>query len=89
VRTTIPVGGTLSNLNVRVSGSVGTGSDAYTFTLVHNGSNSVITCNVTTAGTTCSDLDSLTVAAGDGLSLRADPVNSPTEPTFVWSVRIG
>jgi hypothetical protein len=88
----VPFGGTLANLQVRVSSSIGSGtSRSYVFTVIQNGNPTGVTCTVTSpTATSCTDnLHSVVFAAGDTISLQAVPSGNPTQRTATWSVSIG
>jgi hypothetical protein len=79
--------GTLSQLSVRLDQNPGTGSDQYTFTVRNNGSNTTVTCTITTPATSCTDTThSATFAVGDLLSISSVPGNSPSnQPDARWT----
>jgi hypothetical protein len=96
VKVSIPlaIGGSLGNLRVKldadadISGGAG-GVESYTLTVMVNGNASGVTCQVIETATTCTDTtNSIVVAAGDTVSLRAVPANTPAEPTLTWSFLI-
>ncbi len=85
-----PVGGSLSNLNVRLTGAAGAGSDAYTFVLRANGGTNANaqTCTVTTTQSSCADgTGSLPVAAGQLVSLQATETDSPLTVQMHWTAQ--
>lgn len=94
----IPVGGTLSNLQVRLSGSPnnGSGTQTYTFTLMRNGAQiGAIACSIQETADSCSSAGTLSVTAGQTLSLRSAPsrsggmgTNWPTARSVTWSFAI-
>lgn len=76
----IPTGGTFSDFRFKLTGAPdnGGGVDRYTFTVMHNGSASSITCNIDDTDTECTDLvNTLSVSAGDEVAMRVVPSNSP------------
>ena len=85
----LPVGGTLSGLQVRQNGDSnnGGGTQTYTYTLMRNGSaEGAITCAISETATACSSAGTLGVSAGNTVSLRAGPSsNSPTARSVTWS----
>lgn len=74
----IPDAGTFDNLYVKLAGSPGAGK-SYQFTLMVNGVASALTCTVSDTNTTASDTsNSVSVSAGDLVSLRCVPSGTPT-----------
>jgi hypothetical protein len=91
IATPIPVGGTVSNLQVRLSGTLGSGSTrSYTFTVLRNGSPTGLTCQIfSPSATNCSGSDDEVWNAGDSISLQATPAGTPTGRSVFWSVTVG
>jgi hypothetical protein len=80
------VGGTLSQLRIRLSAAAGGAGSSYTFHVRKNGANTGVQCTTTAAQTACSDsVDSIVLAAGDLISVDAVP--SATQPTDNLDVR--
>jgi hypothetical protein len=78
VRQVCPTAGVIKNLYVSLSADPGTDPDAYRFTLRVNGASSDLTCTVTADATTGNDTaHTVTVAAGDRLTLMFEPLNTP------------
>jgi hypothetical protein len=92
VRVPVAVAGTVSGLQIKLSGASGSSSfDTYTFTLFRNGAATTITCAVQgSSATTCSDVShTQAFAVGDTISLRSAPTNSPSNtPVATWSVKL-
>ncbi len=71
--------GTIKSLYVALSADPGTSPDAYTFTLNKNGDPTELTCTITADDKTGNDTaHTVTVAAGDVLTLSIAPVSSPS-----------
>ena len=83
----VPVGGTLSNLEVFVATAPGTGA-SWTLTVDKNGSATVLTCSVAGAATNCRDSSLVAVAVGDALELRVTPFGTPELATITWSATL-
>jgi len=83
----IPTNGTIKNLYVRLSEAPANGGK-YTFTLFVAGAPTTLTCGVTDPATTASDLvNTVAVAAGQSVSIRVSPSDSPTAtPYAYWGV---
>lgn len=74
----MPTAGTISRLQVFITAAPGAAGDAYTFTLYKNGVATALTCTITHPDTTGSDLvNSVSVVAGDLVSMQIVPVNVP------------
>jgi hypothetical protein len=86
----LPVGGTITNLQVRLSGVAGAGN-SYTFTAYRNGAAvATLTCSVSgDTATSCSDTDDTVWNAGDTISLQAIPFSNPSGRTGTWSITLG
>jgi len=81
--------GKIKNLYVELSAAPGAGAgDGYEFTLMVNGVASALTCTVTQPATSASDLvNEVDVVAGDYLSIRSAPQNTPSAtPNAQWSM---
>lgn len=79
--TVVSTPGTITNLQAKFPQAV-TGAQTYTVTLVKNGSATALTCQITSAGLSCSDAShSVTIAAGDTLAMSVTPSGSPTAQT--------
>jgi hypothetical protein len=90
VNVAIPVAGVLSNLDVRLDGTVGAAPRSYTFNIRINGVDAGNpTCTISGASTSCTDaLTSVAVAAGDLVSIRVVPsATNPTARPMRWSAR--
>lgn len=78
--------GTLKDLQVSLKVAPG-GSASWTFTLYKNAAPSAITCQVSAAATTCTDLvNSVAVVAGDTLSFESVPSSTPAATEVKWSL---
>lgn len=89
VQLPIPAG-TLRNLRARLNTAPG-GTETLTVTVNKNGVNTAVTCTLTGAATTCTDVsNTVAFAAGDGLSFQydnsagsvADSLSASIEETF-------
>ncbi len=83
------VSGTLGTLEVKLGAAPGSGA-SYTMTVMQNGTPGAVTCTVSGAtATTCTDLvDTVSIVAGDTVSLRVVPSGGPTTPVITWSVDV-
>jgi hypothetical protein len=84
----VPVGGTLSNLYVRLDGTPGGASTgkSYTFTVRKNGADTTVTCTILETATTCSDTtNSVTFNAGDRISIKTVASGGPTGREMRWT----
>lgn len=74
--------GTVSNLHVKISpSSPGTGK-SYAFTFRANQVDTALTCTIADAATTCSDTThSVSINAGDKVSISQTPSGTPTQAT--------
>lgn len=80
-RSVVPIAGTLKNLYIRL-GAAPTAGKSFAFTVEKNGSDSTITCTVSDANTSCNDTThTLSLAAGDTISIKSVPSGTPTAPT--------
>jgi len=84
----MPVAGTVSNFYVILNGSPGT-NHWYTFVVRKNGANTPVTCTISGAATTGSDLtDSVSFAAGDYISIMVTPsAANPTGRLMLWTAQ--
>jgi hypothetical protein len=83
------VGGTVSNLYIRLDGSPGS-SGSYTFTVRKNGADTTLGCMIPESATSCSDTDaahSVSFNAGDLLAIKAVPTSSPSGRGMRWSAK--
>jgi hypothetical protein len=78
VQLTVPVAGTLANLNVKIGTAAGSGN-SYTFTIRKNASSqAAMSCKIEgTTPTACSSAGTAAFAAGDLLSLQVVPNSNP------------
>ncbi|MCA9362087.1 hypothetical protein KC906_01810, partial [Candidatus Kaiserbacteria bacterium] len=74
----IPTDGTLKKLYVEQDRDAGSGSDAYRYTLRLNGADTSVTTTLTVPDTAGNDTtNTASVSAGDYLTLRVEPVDTP------------
>lgn len=86
--TLMPTSGTIDRLYVALNNTPG-GAATYTFTVYKNGSPTAVTCTVTSAATTASDLsNSVTFSAGDTISLGCIPTGTPITRSARFSMRV-
>jgi hypothetical protein len=86
----LPTAGTVSGLQVRLSGGSPGSGNSYTFSVVKNGSAvSGFTCTISDSNTTCTDTDTLAMAIGETLSLRAVGNSNPSARAVTWSLVFG
>lgn len=84
----LPVGGTLKNLQVRLSGNPGSGK-SYTFTVMNGSNATALTCTVAgSSATTCTGSGTVVLDAGDAISLRSQPNSKPSKRSVAWSLLI-
>lgn len=82
----VPISTTAQNMYVSISGTPG-GTASYAIALMVNGSPSALTCTITSAITSCSDTShTVSLSAGDLVSIRSTPTNTPTVRAFSWSI---
>lgn len=82
-----PTGGTISNLYAVSDVAPGT-AKSYAITLVQNGSPSALVATVSGSNTSANDTThSITVAAGDTLSISATPSGTPAVARYVWGLQ--
>lgn len=80
-RTLFPVAGTLKTLYVDVDTAPGAGKN-YAFTIMKNGVATGLGCTLADTNTRCTDLNnSVSIVAGDSLSIRSVPTGTPGTPT--------
>jgi len=85
VRNVIPTPGAIKKLYV-LSPAPGAGKSR-TFTLRKNGSSQTVTCTVADAATTANDTaNSVSVAAGDVVSLTTTPTGTPADVYLTWGL---
>jgi len=81
----VSTGGNLKNLRVKLDGVPGTGT--YVFTLRLNGAPTALTCTVTAAATTASDMvNSVAVVAGDSVCLECNPDSPDNVRNALWTL---
>lgn len=85
----MPTNGAISELWISLTASPGGGSgESYTFTLMKNGSATSQTCTVSNAATTCNDVaHSVSITAGDLISLKQSNANTPNSARGRWGVK--
>lgn len=82
-RQVCPTSGKIKNLYVLLSDDPGRKTDAYRFTLRVNGVDSALTVTIVTPATEGNDTThEVTVAAGDTLSLKCEPIDGPANAPF-------
>jgi len=82
VNSVCPTSGTIKNLYVKLQDDPGDSPEGYKFTLMKNGAPTDLTCTVTADDKSGNDTaHDVTVAAGDVLNIKCEPVNSPTVST--------
>lgn len=82
-----PTGGTISNLYVVADVAPGA-TKSYAIALVKNGVGSTLSATVSGTNTTGNDTThTITVAAGDTLSISATPSTVPTVARYVWGLQ--
>jgi FlaG/FlaF family flagellin (archaellin) len=81
------VAGTVSSFNVTLSGSPGSGN-SYTFVVRRNGLSTLVTCIISGANITSSDLtNSVDFAAGEYISIMVTPISRPTARSMRWTAQ--
>ncbi|HYP55488.1 MAG TPA: hypothetical protein VEQ41_04205, partial [Solirubrobacterales bacterium] len=91
VQQIVPVAGAVANLTVKIGNNPnnGSGTQSWTFTIHKNGGSTAVTCTVPEGSTTCASTGSETFAAGELISLEADPNNGPNNWGSVrWAVTL-
>ena len=83
----IPAAGVIDKLYVILTTAPGSGS--WVFNLTHNGVDQSFSCSIISTNKTCEDASStLSVSAGDTVSLNATPSSSPTSAgVTLWGMR--
>jgi hypothetical protein len=76
--------GSLSNLQVELSGSPSTG-DSYTFTVMVNGAASTLACTISGSSTSGSDTGSISLLPGDTVNIQINPTSDPDARAATWS----
>jgi hypothetical protein len=93
VQLVMPFAGTVSNLTVNLGTAPGSGGAKWAFTIRKAGTDTSVTCSISGGGgnTACSDpTNKVEFAAGELLSLKAKPTNSPAGwGSIRWSVKVG
>ena len=75
--------GTLDNFEIVVSGSPSSG-DGWVFTVMKNGQATNLACTIQDSATSCNDIpDTLTLNAGDQISVEADEFSEPDSRTVL------
>jgi hypothetical protein len=83
----MPVGGTLSKLNVIINNTPA-GGDSWTFTVHIEGAPGAtpVDCSIASGAFSCSDnTDSVTVTAGQKLSIKAMGSGDPADAEAIWT----
>lgn len=75
--------GTVSNFTISASTAILTGS--WAFTVFQNGSSTGITVTLSSGTIIQDNTHTITVAAGDRLTLQSVPTSTPTAASFTWS----
>lgn len=79
-----PISGTLTNFQVRLSGSPGAGK-SYTFTVMVNGSDSTLTVTISETDTTSTlDTSTVSITAGDYVTVKMVASGTPTARNCAW-----
>ncbi len=88
VRQVLAVGGTASNLQIKISQAPGSGNQ-WKLTLCKNGSATGVTCTISgSSATACSDAShTASFSAGDTISMEIDPSSEPIGAAMSWSVQ--
>lgn len=83
----IPYSGTIKNLYVEISAAPGA-AKKYDFTIMKSGSLSTVTASISGAVSTTSydTTHSISVSAGDTISIRFRPNGTPTAATAMWGI---
>jgi len=89
VQQSMPVAGTLSDFYVTLDGSPGT-DKSYSFTVHINGEDTSVTCIISDAAITGSDLiNSVDFDVGDLISIMVTPSEAdPSEPVMSWTAKL-
>ena len=81
--TVFPVAGTVSNLRVKNVYQPATGAKTWVFTVLKNGSDTALTCTITSASSNVCNLNTpITFAAGDYASIKIHPTGTPDLTRF-------
>jgi collagen triple helix repeat protein len=85
----MPVGGTLSLLNVAIEIPAGNAPNAWQFFVRRNGVDTEVTCSISGTVTTCSSdpAQSVVFQAGDKISIRAQGTADPTDAEMRWTAK--
>lgn len=84
-RQVCPTPGKIKNLYVALNVDPGTSPDAYRFTLRVNGADSALTVTITADDITGNDTaHEVTVAAGDVLTMKIEPLNGPSATPYAY-----
>jgi len=85
----MPVGGTVSRLNVAIEVPAGIAPNAWQFFVGLNGVDTAVTCSISGTDTSCSSDPALSVVfqAGDKISIRAQGTADPNDATMRWTAR--
>ena len=93
VQQVLTEGGTLSDLNIRLSQDPGGGIRNYVFTVWDGAVATAVTCTISGAAETCADaVNSHAFAAGDLIAIEAHPSPPPNAPQNVhvaWTATYG
>ena len=82
------VAGTMKNLYVQCNAAPGSGK-SWGVTVVKNGTDTALTATIANTATTSSDTsNTVTVAAGDRLSIKISPSGTPTATEIYWGFEI-
>jgi hypothetical protein len=83
----IPTGGTIRDLYVETDGAPGA-TKSYDFTFILNGVDQTLTCQISGTNTECNDTThTVTVVAGDLVSMKSVPTNTPTAKIARWGFK--
>jgi hypothetical protein len=86
-QTPMAAAGTVSNLYIQLEKAPGT-SKSYTFTMRKNGASTGVTCTISGAALTGSDLtNSVSYAAGDTIDIMIVPTGTPADTDLQWSAK--
>jgi hypothetical protein len=83
------VGGTLSQLRIRLEANNAPASSSHTFVVRRNGVDTAVTCQIGSGSSSCSNSTSTAAfAAGDLISISAVPSGNPTDNLDVrWTAK--
>lgn len=83
----VPTAGTLHRLYVKLNGTPAS-SKSYDITLMKNGVATLLTVNIANAATTGNDVaDDVSVIAGDVITIRSTPNNTPSARAVFWGMQ--